>query len=997
MLNFLNPFWAYLSLKKMFFRLCLGICLGFAQPSQALDIDLATIDSMMSIFIEKKDYNKGLQYLKIETEKIKTVYGKLDTSYARVLYYTASLHHYKQNFDLAEKFYLKAFALQEQLLEYYHEHYAETLNDLAALYSETGNFQAALPLFQEVLEIDLQVLGKEHHYYSTSLNNLAVVYKNLNRFEEAEQMYKEAISIRASTVGKEHPSYAVSLGNLANLYSKQNKHEEAEQLYLQAVTIAKKHIKIIPEDYFSYLGSLAVTYTKVNQFQKAENLFKKILKEEERILGKHSILYATTLNNFASLYRDTKRYDQAEELYLQAAKIDSIQLGNNHIRSCIIFHNLFHCCFSAGKIDKAAFYLSKMLNIISSCNLTQKSLEEIIPLLPSCQYENISETIRTLQIISILITHYYQTTKKQKWLKLGYQATQNISLILDNFRATFFYEKDKLHLLKESNLLINRGIFFCYQLYIQTQDIKYINTGFQLAERNRAVVLMDALKTEQAKNFGNVPDSLIQEEKRLSNELMQLKKKQIETNDSNQLKLLETQINETHRAINSCTKHLEKHYPKYYNNQKTLKKINIKELQQKLEKKQALIEYFLTDTVLYFFICKQKSIDFGSSPIKIKQLNQNINQLHQSLSNYNLIIEQPNLAYQQYTQPAYALYLQLIKPLEKHLKDVQQLTIVPDDVLGSIPFEVLLDNAAPQDHINYGQLPYLLQKYYINYSYSSALLLENHRNHATRDNHQFLGMAAAYHYDIPQNIKGYRSINAQQLRKTLNELPNVRKEVAQLQKLVEGKFLFDSLTNEHTFKKIAPQYNIIHLAMHGLVNNQNPILSSLAFTENGDTTEDNFLYAYEISQMQLNAELVTLSACETGNGKYETGEGIFSLARAFMYAGVPSLVVSLWQVNDYSTSVLMRLFYENVAKDINIAKALQEAKKSYLLKAKESAQHPAFWAAFIQLGDSSPSHVRNKNTRMWGYFVLIGINLLIWSMLSRYLYKRRKLAKQKKS
>lgn len=978
---------------KSIFSLCLGLLLSFGQPAKALDIDLATIDSIIAIFIEERKYDEGILYLKAETQKIEAIYGKLDTTYARSLYYTGLFYDYKQEFELAEKFYLQALVLQEQLLDYYHGHHAETLSDLATVYSAIGNYQAALPLSQQVLEIDRKTLGKEHHYYSTSLNNLAVVYKNLGRFEEAEQMYKEAINIRAKIIGKEHPDYAISLANLAALYSLQNKNNRAKELLLEAVAIAKKNIKAFPDDYFSHLGGLAVVYTHQKEFKEAEAAFKEILKEETILRG-HSTLHFITMNNLASLYQNIEQYDKAEETYLLAAKLYASMLGSNPIRSCLIFQNLFNCSIFAGKINKANLYLLEMLRVMSSCDFETSNLEEIIPLLSSCQYKTNTETVATLDGVLLLITHYYQNTKDQKWLKLGYQATKNINFILDEIRTAFFNEKDKLHLLKRSSSIIHDGIYFCHQLYKNSKDIEYVKAGFQLAERNRAVVLMDALKTQQAKRFGNVPDSLIQKEKRLSEQLMTLKKKQIETKDSIQLNNLLTQINDTHQALNSCTKQLQKHYPKHYRDQLQLKQVNIEKLQQKLRKEQALVEYFLADSTLYFFICKQKSITFGSSPIDRKQLTKNIEQLHQSLSNYSLITHQPKLSYEQYTQAAHALYLQLIKPLQAQLTDINHLTIVPDGNLGSIPFEVLLEQPAPKDHINYAELPYLLQKYHINYSYSSALLLENHRNHSTTDNNQFLGIAAAYHYDIPQDIKGYRSINAQQLRKSLNELPNVRKEVSQLQEIFEGTFLFDSLSNERAFKKIAPKHNIIHLAMHGLVNNQNPILSALAFTENGDTTEDNFLYAYEISQMQLKAELVTLSACETGNGRYETGEGIFSLARAFMYAGVPSLVVSLWQVNDYSTSMLMRLFYENVAKDMNIAKALQEAKKSYLLRAKDHAQHPAFWAAFVQLGDSSPSHVRNKNTKMWGYLVFVLVNLVIWSLLSRYLYNRRKQAKK---
>jgi len=145
------------------------------------------------------------------------------------------------------------------------------------------------------------------------------------------------------------------------------------------------------------------------------------------------------------------------------------------------------------------------------------------------------------------------------------------------------------------------------------------------------------------------------------------------------------------------------------------------------------------------------------------------------------------------------------------------------------------------------------------------------------------------------------------------------------------------------------------------------MLSSLAFTENQDSLEDNFLQAYETSRMKLNANLVVLSACETGYGKFEQGEGIISLARSFMYAGVPSLVVSLWQVNDASTAAIMTSFYQNLADGMDKSVALQQAKFTYIKSASGIMAHPAFWSPFIQLGNSSPINLATKKSWLpWG-------------------------------
>jgi CHAT domain-containing protein len=222
------------------------------------------------------------------------------------------------------------------------------------------------------------------------------------------------------------------------------------------------------------------------------------------------------------------------------------------------------------------------------------------------------------------------------------------------------------------------------------------------------------------------------------------------------------------------------------------------------------------------------------------------------------------------------------------------------------------------------------------------------------------------------------------------DLPAARAEVNALSKQFIGRFLLGTEATEALFKSEAGEYAIIHLAMHGLMNTQYPILSSLAFSENSDSFEDNFLQAYEISQLKLNAQLVVLSACETGYGKFLQGEGVISLARSFMYAGVPSLVVSLWQVNDISTSTIMRLFYKNLAKGMDKAAALQQAKLEYIgggtgdaISPISAAAHPAFWAAFVQLGDSRPIKVHQQ--RSGSYFIwasaFVAASLLLFTVL----------------
>jgi len=160
------------------------------------------------------------------------------------------------------------------------------------------------------------------------------------------------------------------------------------------------------------------------------------------------------------------------------------------------------------------------------------------------------------------------------------------------------------------------------------------------------------------------------------------------------------------------------------------------------------------------------------------------------------------------------------------------------------------------------------------------------------------------------------------------------------------------MATEKTFKNEAENYSVLHLAMHAIIDNENPDYSGLAFSTKNDKTEDGFLHIYELYNLDIRAELAVLSACNTGSGKIQKGEGVMSLARAFFYAGCPSVVLSLWAVDDNASAVIMKNFYKYLKKGLPKNKALQQAKLDFIQQAKCNHAHPYYWAPFIQAGNT---------------------------------------------
>jgi len=212
-------------------------------------------------------------------------------------------------------------------------------------------------------------------------------------------------------------------------------------------------------------------------------------------------------------------------------------------------------------------------------------------------------------------------------------------------------------------------------------------------------------------------------------------------------------------------------------------------------------------------------------------------------------------------------------------------------------------------------------------------------------------------------------------------------EVKNIEGLIGGTSLLAEAANEKNFKDLLEQdYNILHFAMHALLDDENPSQSRLVFEDVPDSLEDGFLNIYELYNMNINAQLAVLSACNTGFGKLEGGEGMISLGRAFAYAGCPSVVISNWKVDDEATSILMQYFYQNLKDGLSKSEALQKAKLSYLENSKPREASPYFWGSFMVVGSNEPLKLQSDFSI---HYLLLTLSA-VFAFGYFYLSKKRK-------
>jgi CHAT domain-containing protein len=195
------------------------------------------------------------------------------------------------------------------------------------------------------------------------------------------------------------------------------------------------------------------------------------------------------------------------------------------------------------------------------------------------------------------------------------------------------------------------------------------------------------------------------------------------------------------------------------------------------------------------------------------------------------------------------------------------------------------------------------------------------------------------------------SLNPLVLRDSLGPLPASGEEVATVARLLSGSAWYGEAASLETFRREAGRSRILHLSTHGKADDRTGDYAYLAFGVPGDSVAFDKLYARDLYSLSLSADMVVLSACETGIGQLRRGEGIVSLARAFAYAGARSIFTTLWQVSDSKTAGLLRLFYKNISRGLSRDASLHQAKLDYLKNNRGEALHPFFWAGMIGIGD----------------------------------------------
>lgn len=557
------------------------------------------------------------------------------------------------------------------------------------------------------------------------------------------------------------------------------------------------------------------------------------------------------------------------------------------------------------------------------------------------QVESISDRALTLDILkkkALLLA-------KCKKYDAALATTDTAIDLLDFLRTSFESNLDKQYLFENAYTVFETGLLAAYQLYAKTKNSDYLDMAFHYNEKSKSIMLLEAIYSSRAHQFSDVPDALLEKEQQLKAEVTNLEK--LLKDDPSQY--IEEQLFQTRNRFHSTLKEIESRYADYFDLKYNPEVISISQIQKFLNKDEALITYFYGDTHLY-------SIKVSS---EITEFNQVIldSTINDKILKYSKMLHRPDSGLAELSSLSHELYRCIIEP---HLAQIpyKKLYIIPDGLLNYIPFESLVKQENP--------IKYLVEDISISYTNSATLLLQLQSGFK---NHQLLSIAPSF-----ENSK----------IKQLQPLPNNLEEARKTLDYFKGELLEKQQATLANFQKKHKDYGIFHFATHAIVDDEFPEYSYLAFTPTIDTND--LLFISDVYNLKLDANLVSLSACETGIGDLRRGEGFISLSRAFFYSGAKSIVNTLWKINDNSSSEIMVDFYGNLSKDMYKDEALRQAQLSFLQKHREDKlSHPYYWSSFVVSGNVDPIVEENK---FWVY-LLIGVLVLAPVIVIVYKNRRR--------
>ncbi len=899
-----------------------------------------TLTKIGQAYIEARNYNLALQFY----ENALNIYRQIDDkeSEADILRQEGSLFKDTNLPAKALEMYKEALDLYREVSDRASE--ARCLQLIGEINQSQNKFEEALVQYQLSHQI-YQSLGRDAEQASTSFD-IGSMQKNLGKYTEALNAYQEALVLYRKL--KDRGDEEITLNNIGTIYDDVGESTRALEFYKDSLTIAREldHQKVMGV----ILNNMGLIYMDLGLYGDAFRAYTEALTIQEDF-GTRSEK-ATTLDNFGTYYARLKDYSKALDLHLEALEIHRATYDRSSEAADL--NNIGVVLGQSGYQTLALNYYLQALQIESDLG-DRAGVGQTLT--------NIGATFAHLGENTTALDYYKQALEIQRQIanpageantlnQMGtlYALLEQYPDALKSFQEALKIRNGTGDRSGEASTLDNIGFIFESQGELQTaldyyfsaisilEDVRTtakaeeIKTdlsrrsadvyesavlvllrigrpvdAFNLAERARARTFLDQLGNIELKLTGG--DSLLLNKAQtlrvdlgaIDRRLRVEESKPADQQNPDLIKSLKSQLLDKQNTYQELLIQIKLNDPEYASLVQ-VSTLTLPEVQKLIARDEMLVSYFVTDKETIAFVISTDSFETIELPVTAADLRSAITEFRR-FSNV-----------EDSSERLYALYNQLINPLRKYMK-TPRIGIIPHGILHYIPFAALTDgHRSVIDDFSLFYLPS-----------ASVLPFIQEKRKAPSEN--MMALAESQPEGFPR-------------------LSYANQEVESIARLFNSQALTDDQATETLFKMEAGNYSILHLAAHSQLDESNPLFSRLLLA--ADSSNDGSLEVHEIYGLNLkNANLVVLSACETELGEHSVGDDIVGLDRAFIYAGTPSVIASLWYVDDQATSSLMNSFYFHLKRGLSKADSLRAAQ----LETRIKYPSPYFWASFVLTGD----------------------------------------------
>ena len=993
--------------------ICVDIVPASAQQNEITAPDRQGVDEANRLnqqaiqFYQQGRYSEAEPLYKRSLAIYEKALGPDHPDVAQSLNNLALLYDNQGRYADAEPLYKRSLTIYEKALGSDHPDVALSLNNLAALYDDQGRYADAEPLYKRSLAIREKALGPDHPDVAQSLNNLAVLCIQQNRYADAVPLLKRSLAIKEKALGPDDPNVAAALNDLAALYDGQGRYADAEPLHKRALAIYEKAlgpdhpdvgVGILPvaaqqdeittldrqieqlrkegryseavplaqrvlaigekalgpdhPDVAGSLNNLAGLYYKQGHYADAEPLFKRSLAITEKALGPDHPDVANSLNSLANFYYKQERYADAEPLNKRALTIREKVLGPDHPDVAVSLNNLALLYNSQGRYAEAEPLYERSLAIFEKAlgpehSSVATSLHNLADL-----YNNQSRYTDALPIVRRTIAN----RQAKKW---------------SSFPALIGAEK--------SNLIDQKQSFAdSYSVLQFTSSSAAAEAVTKLAQRFAAGTDELAILVRRDQDLGAENErsdkTIIAAVSKAPNERNQAAEDQLRKRLA-EIKIERDQIQSV----------LSQKFPDYVALAKP-QPLTLQDTQKLLADDEAVLAFDIGEKNSYAWVVTRTDGFWTEIPTTTKALNEQVQQLRQSLTSKTGKPYDAALAHK--------IYQETFGPIADKISGKKRLSIIANGALTSIPLGVLVTSDPSGKSLK--DTDWLIKSYAVTVIPSiyslKTMRAQGSTSNASKPMIAFadpiFSKAARTQAQVQQvalrslpSLYQGSQIDIRALGEMLPPLSGTRKEVQAIAKELgvgstDIKLGLDATETVVKQSKL-DQYKIVYFATHGLVSGELEKFSKvkaepalvLTIPDNPTELDDGLLQASEIAELKLNADWAVLSACNTASADAVGAEALSGLARAFLYAGAKSLIVSHWEVDDQVTANLMTkifLLTKNNPK-LSHGEALQQAILAIIENAgsgsresrglaqpeaqEDAAFHPRLWAPFVVVGE----------------------------------------------